>query len=419
MVGQLGETAVAAVGLAGQLAFLLNLMVFGISSGAAMFSAQLWGKNDIPNIKKVLGLALILSLSSSLLFVIISEFFPTAALNVYTNDPAVIAMGSHYLRIFGLSFIFGSITATFSLILRSVGQVRVPMFVSVSALLLNIILNYILIFGKFGLPALGVYGAAWGTLISRILECVAIVVLTYIRKLPPAGSLFELLSFNAIFARLVLKPVLPVVLNEILWSFGVTAYQAIYAHIGTDQVAAINIAAAIADMAFVVFMGIGNACAIMVGHQIGGGEVEKAQLTGGRTISLGLIGGVIVGFLVWVICPVILDLYKVAPLVILFTRQILLVTCSLLWLRMMNFILFIGVFRPGGDTRFALLLDGIIIWVVGVPLTAAGAFIFGLPIQLVYLLTFSEELCKWALGLWRYFSKRWIHNLAETVTPSI
>jgi len=416
MVGQLGDTAVAAVGLAGQIFFLLNLLVFGIGSGAAMFTAQLWGRRDIPNIRRVLGLSLTLSMIGAVFFLVIAEFFPAAVLSIYSRDPAVIALGSSYLRIFGFSFLFFSVTATFSLVLRSIGEVRLPVSVTIGALLLNIILSYVFIFGKLGLPALGVNGAAYAILISRSLECFALITLTYYLKLPPAGKLSELLSYDMAFARIVLRPVLPVAINEILWSLGITAYQVIYARTGTEQLAAMNISIAIVDLAVVAFIGLGNATSILVGNFIGSRDETQAQVYAGRSLALSGIGGMVIGVLIFLLSPFILSLYKVSPETIGYAQKILVISCSFLWLRMMNLVIFIGILRAGGDTRFGLVLDGFIIWLVGVPLTAFGAFVLHLPIYLVYLLTMSEELVKWSLGIWRYFSKKWIHNLAETVS---
>jgi Na+-driven multidrug efflux pump len=175
----------------------------------------------------------------------------------------------------------------------------------------------------------------------------------------------------------------------------------------------------IGDLAVVAFIGIGNATAILVGNLIGSSQNERAHVFAGKSMVLGAVGGMLIGVIVFLISPFILSLYKVSPIVILYARSLIFVLCSFLWLRMMNLILFIGIFRAGGDTTFALVIDGFIIWLVGVPLTAYGAFVLHLPIYLVYMLTLSEEFTKWALGLWRYFSKKWIHNLAETVSSSV
>jgi putative MATE family efflux protein len=415
MIGQLGAAPVAAVGLANQIFFLLNLVLFGITSGSAMFTAQLWGKRDVLNIRKVLGLALTLGLIVATFFLIIAEFFPEFALSIYSKDPAVIALGSDYLRIIGYSFILYAISFCFSAVLRSTGDVNIPLFVTLTALSLNTLLSYALIFGKFGFPAMGVHGAAIAVICSRVIECAGLLYLTYRKKLAAAGRLRELFSYDRVFARRVLKPVLPVVANEILWSLGVTAYSIVYARMGTDSIAAMNIVASIDQLALVVFNGIGHATAILVGNRIGAGDDEQAFRYAARSETLGILGGVLIGVIILLCRDLLLSLYNVSPIVLDYVYQVLTILALLLWLRASNMILFVGIFRSGGDTRFAFILDGVIIWVVGVPLAFIGAFIFHLPVYWVYLLVMSEEITKWTLGLFRFFSRKWIHNLALTV----
>jgi Na+-driven multidrug efflux pump len=189
----------------------------------------------------------------------------------------------------------------------------------------------------------------------------------------------------------------------------------VYARISTDAIAAMNIVSSIDQMALVLFGGIGHACAIMVGNSIGEGDEQKAFRIAARIEAIGILGGVVIGLLVLASSGSILSLYNVSPDVIYFAHRVLTILGLLLWLRASNVILFIGIFRSGGDTRFALVLDGLIIWVVGVPLAFAGAFLFHLPVYWVYLLVMSEEISKWALGVYRFFSRKWIHNLAKTV----
>ena len=413
MIGQLGAVPVAAVGLANQIFFLLNLMLFGITSGSAMFTAQLWGKRDILNIRKVLGLALTLGLIAGMIFLIIAEIFPAEALSIYSKDPSVIALGSDYLRIIGFSFLLYAISFCYSAVLRSTGDVQTPLLVTFTALSINTLLSYILIFGKLGLPALGVHGAAIAVLVSRIVECGALLWLTYRKDSPAAGKLRELFSYNLAFASNVLKPVLPVVANEILWSMGTTAYSVVYARISTDAIAAMNIVSSIDQMALVLFNAIGHACAVLVGNRIGAGEEGQAFRYAARSEAIGIIGALGIGSLVLASSNSILSLYNVPPTVIDYAHRVLTILGLLLWLRVSNMILFIGIFRSGGDTRFAFILDGVIIWVVGVPLAFAGAFLFHLPVYWVYLLAMSEEITKWLLGVYRFFSRKWIHNLAK------
>jgi putative MATE family efflux protein len=415
MIGQLGAAPVAAVGLANQIFFLLNLMLFGITSGSAMFTAQLWGKRDVRNIRKVLGLALTLGLIVGTFFLIIAEVFPVQALSIYSRDPVVIALGSSYLQIIGFSFILYAISFCYSAVLRSTGDVQTPLFVTITALSLNTLLSYALIFGKFGFPPMGVQGAAIAVICSRVVECTGLLFLTYRKNSPAAGKLNELFSYDLAFARRVLKPVLPVVANEMLWSLGITAYSIVYARMGTDEIAAMNIVASIDQMALVVFNAIGHACAILVGNRIGAGDEEQAFRYAARSEAIGILGGIGIGSIILVSAGPILSIYNVPPTVIEYAYHVLTIVGLLLWLRASNSILFIGIFRSGGDTRFAFLLDGIIIWVVGVPLAFAGAFIFHLPVYWVYFLVMSEEITKWSLGMYRFFSRKWIHNLALTV----
>ncbi len=418
LIGQLGEESVAAIGLANQVWFLLNLVIFGVVSGSAMFVAQLWGKKDIPNIQRVLGLTIKLSVVAAIFFWVVAVFFPSTALGLYTKDNAVIEIGSLYLKIFGWSYFFFAITATFSVASRSTGNVRLPLAVSTSALGLNVILAAALIFGvKFlRIPALGVEGAAIAGLIARAIECLAILYFVYRDRFSPiAASIRTILLIEPKFIGVVLKPLIPVILNEILWSLGITTYNAIYGHIGTNAVAAVNILATIDQMAFVLFLGLGTATAIMVGHQIGQGNKDKAYEYGGRSLVIQGTGALVMGGVLYLVAGNIFRFYKVDVEVIQYARVLLTVLSLGLWVKASNHAVIIGILRPGGDTRFSLVLDGLVIWLVGVPIAATGAFVFHLPVYLVYALTYSEEVVKLLFGLRRYFSKKWINDLTQKV----
>lgn len=421
MIGQLGEVSIAAVGQANQIWFLLNLMVFGIASGTSMFVAQLWGKRDIVSIRKVVGLTIKLGMTAAAIFFSIAIFIPHAALRVYTSDPAVIETGSRFLRIMGWSYGFYALTSVFSMSLRAVGNVKLPVVVSTSALLLNILLAYPMIFGiqAVGFPALGVEGAALAGLVARVMECGVLLILVFRRRDNPVRiSLADLIYNDWKFIQNVMKPVLPVIGNEFLWSMGITTYYAIYGHIGTSSVAAINIVSSIDNVAFVIFLGIGNATAIMVGNLIGQGNSAKAYRYAGKSLIMQGSSAFFMGILVILFAPFILKYYNVAPEVISFARNCLMVLGAGMWVRASNHTIVIGILRSGGDTRFSLVLDGLVIWLVGVPFTAAGAFLLHLPVYLVYALTLTEEVTKFGFGLRRYFSKKWINDLTLKVTES-
>jgi putative MATE family efflux protein len=278
---------------------------------------------------------------------------------------------------------------------------------------LNILLSYGLIFGKLGLPEMGVLGAAWAAVISRILECVALLGITYISRSPVAATLKELVTFDAHFFLRVMKPVLPVILNELLWSLGITAYNAVYGHISTEALAAINILSTVDNLALVFFMGLSNGTSVAVGNNIGAGDQEKAFRYAGRSLGLGVVLASIVGTTVLLMRNPVISLYNVSPETADFAFRLLTIHGVFLWIRATNMTIIIGLLRAGGDTRFSLVLDGFIIWVLGVPMALLGAFVLHLPIYWVYLMVMSEEVMKFILGLQRYFTRKWIHDLTH------
>ena len=255
MVGQLGDAAIASVGLAGQVFFLLSLILFGIGSGSAMFTAQLWGNKDLISLRKVFGMCIALGLALAGLFVIFCELYPSRIIGIFTIDPQVISLGGGYLRIYAWSFLFFSISSGYAAILRSIGEVRLPMIVTVIALIINIAISYVLIFGALGLPAMGIIGAAISAVIARVGECLALVFLTSYKKYPVIIRLSEIQGVSLEFLGRILKPVMPVILNETLWSSAVTVYNFVYARIGTSSIAAMNIVATVDNLALVPFFG--------------------------------------------------------------------------------------------------------------------------------------------------------------------
>lgn len=411
-VGQKGDVSVAAVGLAGQIAFLLNLVHFGIISGAAMFTAQFWGRRDIPNLRRVLGLCLMLAISASLIFFALAQLIPAQVLSIYSKDAAVIQLGANYLRTFSWTFLIFAITYSYALVMRSTGDVKTPTAISVTALVFNTFLSYSLIFGKFGLPETGIRGAAIAAVIARAFECITLIAVTYWRKSPVAATPRELVDFDVAFVRRVIQPMLPVILNELFWSLGITTYNIIYGRMGTAPLAAMNIVSTIQDLAFVLFIAISHSTSVLVGNRIGAGKEEEAYLYAGRSLGLGILGGLVIGLLLQVVKVPILSLYKVSPDVIRDAGLVINVITCFLWMRVDNMIIVVAILRAGGDTRFSLFLDGIIIWIVGVPMAYIGAFVLHLPIYWVYLCVMSEEAAKWLLGVYRYRSRKWINNLA-------
>ena len=418
MIGQLGDVPVAAVGLGNQFFFLLHVLTFGIGSGTAIFTAQFWGKRDIASIRKTLGFSLGISFFAGLVFGILAVFFPEQVLSVYTNDRAVIELGRDFLRLVGLSFIFTACTFSFIAVLRSIENIKLPMVVSIGALSLNTLLGYALILGNFGFPQLGVKGAGIATAIAFTVEFFVLVLLTYRLKTPLAARLKELFVPDLAYFKRFVRTASPVVFSEFFWSLGMAVYTMVYARISTEAIAAINISSSLEQMGFVTFIGMSNACAIIVGNRIGAGETQKAYEYAGRFILIGFLGSLLLGGILFFVSTPALTLYQITETARGFAQNILYIFSLTLWVRVMTIILFIGVLRSGGDTRFAFLVDILCLWLIGIPLALAGAFWLHLPVYWVYLLVLSEEAIKAVIVFRRFLTKRWINDLT-IVAPGV
>jgi putative MATE family efflux protein len=413
MVGQLGESSVAALGLANQIFFLLILFLFGITSGMSIFTAQFWGKGDVEQIRHVLGICLTIAVTVAAFVSLAAIAVPEKLMGFYTEDPAVIKLGSDYLHIVGLSYVFTAISISYISVLRSITQVTLTVVASVLALVIKTTLAYLFIFGVAGLPALGVRGAALGTCVGWIFESLLLVIFVYARKTPLAAHPFSFFRFNRTFLVKVLKTSLPAAVNEILWSFGITTYNAVYARIGTDAIAAVNINATIEELMFVLFIGLGNACAVMVGNKIGAGGKDLAFEYGRRFAILGVAVALVAGVIVFSIRGTVVSLYHISPSAAQDLRSLMLVYSLSAWLRIFNFMLFIGAMRAGGDTRYAMFTELFSVWLIGVPSALLGGFVLHLPVYGVYALVLLEEAVKAVVITRRFLSRKWIHDLVN------
>lgn len=413
MVGQLGEVNIAAVALGNQIFFLLSLFLFGVSSGSSVFIAQFWGKKDVLSIRKVLGLSLLSSVMVSGLVMIAILLIPEQILSLFSEDPEVIRIGSEYLRAVCLSYIPTSISFCYASTLRSTGQARLPVIASGIALSINTLLNYILIFGKLGFPAMGARGAAIATVIARLFEVFMILGPVYVQKMTPAASLRELTSFSRDFVSRFFKITTQVILNEVLWSLGVTMYTVAYGRMGTDILAAVNISSAVEKIAFVLFNGMGNACAVMVGNKIGEGDEKTAFLYAKRLALLGPLIGLILGVSVSLSSGLLLSIYNVSEDVYRNAVSILTIFGLMMPIKVFNMINIVGILRSGGDATFSLVIDTTGVWFIAVPLAFIGGLVLQLPLFVVYILINLEEVYKFLLGIRRFLSGKWINNVVK------
>ena len=413
MIGQLGETAIAAVALSNQIFFLMMLLLFGISSGTAVFTAQFWGKGDKKGIHRALGIALTLGFFGAVFFTLVAQLLPEQILGIFTEDQDVIRAAVPYLRITSASYLFTAGTIIFEGVMRSIGIVRLPLVLSVSALSLNAFFNYALIFGKFGLPELGITGAALATTGARVLEMTVLISITYIRRYPVAAGFEKLFDWNRDFLKRYAGKIAPVILNEVGWSMGITMFTLVYARMGTSVLAAYNITDTISRLCFVVFIGSANAAAIILGNLIGKGK-ESDAFRIARTIMTAVpLFTAFFSLLIVLAAPYIPLLFKVSTEVTLLITTFLRLMAVIILVKTSNLHLIVGVLRSGGDTRFCATIELMPLWFVSIPLVAFCGLVLQLPPPAVYAVAMSEEIIKYVLGIRRMLTGKWIHNLTD------
>ncbi|MCG8384536.1 MAG: MATE family efflux transporter, partial [Cytophagales bacterium] len=368
MVGQLGEVQIASIALGNQIYFLLILFLFGVGSGSAVFASQYWGAGDVAGVHRSMGLALAIGLAGAAVFTVGAVFFPARVLSVFTTDAAVIREGTGYLRAVGPSYLFTAVTLGFTHGLRSVGQTRLPMYATALSIALNVVGNYVLIFGVWRFPALGVTGAAVATAAARAVEMALILIVIYRGRGPIAASLRQLTAWNRAFLATFVRRASPVVANEILWSTGFTMYTVVFARMGTEFLAAYNIADTVSRLMLVFFIGTAQASQITIGNAVGAGKVGEARDTGRILMRIVPIVSALVGMVVFfAVAPLVPAAFAVSPQVRVLIRQCLRLFAILLVAKVINIHLIVGILRGGADTRFALMIDILPLWFIGVP----------------------------------------------------
>jgi len=411
MVGRLGEAAIAGVGLGNQYFFVLNLLLFGIVSGTSIYTAQYWGNKDMKGIHRVMGISLFSAGLASIVFMLFGLLMPEQILSIFSKDPEVISLGTDYLKVVAISYPMTAVTFAYVFTLRGTGEVNLPMYASTIAFFSNTILNYLLIYGKFGFPMLGVAGAAVATVFARVTEMVIILSVTYYKKLPAASRWRELTDINFNFVKKFFNVTIPVILNETMWGLGMTLYAIAYARMGTEAFASTNISGTVERIAWVFLMGIGNSCAVMIGNRIGENDKDMAYEYAKRFLIMGVVVAAVMGVTILLTARWILMPFNVSDIVRTYSYNNLIVFISFLLIKCCNYIIVVGILRSGGDTKFCMLLDIAGVWFVGVPLAFLGALYFKLPIYYVYALVSMEEVLKIFFAVPRVLSKKWINNL--------
>ena len=413
MIGKLGEVQLASVGIANQFFFMFTLILFGINAGGAIFVSQFWGKDDRESIRITTAMTLTMSVVVSILFMIIALVFPENLIGIFNDRPDVVAYGSKYLFWVAFSYVFTGISLSFAFSLRSIENTVAPMIASVIALFTNIAFNYVLIFGKFGFPKLGVQGAAIATDIARIAESVIILIYVYRRSPIVNIRLGDLKNFTVKFWKMIMKGMAPVLLNEMVWGLGNVAYNMVYAHMGVAATASTQITSTIMNLFMIVIMGLGSSSMIVVGKEIGAGDNEKGIEYARRMYRLAIGVGICIGAILISCANMLVSGFRMSTNVLHASAVILRIYGGILILRTYNFIMIVGILRGGGDSHYAVRVQGATMWILGIPLSCLAAFVFHWPIYLVIGICTIEEIVKAVFMFYRFRSGKWIHNITQ------
>lgn len=415
MISTLGDQSIAAVGAANKVFFFLMLIMFGLYSGVGIFIAQYFGSKDYDKIKKIMGVGYIFGLTISLIFTFIAQLIPSQLVGLFSDKPDVISQGVNYLRIVSLSFPIMALSFNLSNASRSIGKVLLPSVTIFVALSVNTILNFLLIEGRFGFPRLEVTGAAVATVTARIIEFIILFTIVYLgRKSILSASIKELLSFNMGNVKKVFSKSFFVILNEGLWSLGIILYFIAYGKLGTEAFTSMTVVDSINGLIWVFNFGVGSAAAIMIGQKLGSNELRIAKEYANLFIKTGVFVAILVIATIFAIRPFIPNIFtNLSEPVVENIKNILVVQSIYSIFIVWSTMFIIGIFRAGGDTLAAMLIDILPVYLVGVPLAFVGVYVFKLGIVYVFALVNTDNIFKVIFSFIRYKSNKWNRNLTH------
>lgn len=408
-------TLLSASSLANNPFFILSLVCFGLASGSSILSAQYWGKNDLPAIRTIISMIVKLGAFIGLLFGFAVIMFPENVMRIFTGDSMIVAAGVQYLKIIGFAYVFFAFQNTLLCALRGVEIVKISVVVNLSSLVTNVFLNWVLIFGKLGAPALGIRGAAIATLIARLVEFTVTVVYVFCIDKKLGLRLRHMWRFSKVLAKDLVRYSTPVVINEVMWSLAISMQAAILGHItysAGDPVGANTIATVIYQLASVIIFGVANAAAVVVGKAIGEKQ-EKIALERAQTLKLmSLLLGIFTFGVIILLRPLILGLYDLPPETIALTHDMIFVTAVTSIFVSIASVSIVGILRGAGDTRFCLIIELVLLWGVAIPAAIAAAY-FKLPVPAVLAFMKSDELLKSVACLIRLHGRKWLNSVTR------
>ena len=408
MLGKLSQDAMSAVSLATQVTFVFNLFMFAFMAGENMFVAQYYGKGDYTGISQVFSLVTKICGCIAVVFLAGALFFPEQIMRILTNEETLIVLGSEYLRVIGISYVFSGIAQTFLAIMKNCGAVNMSTLINGVMVILNIVLNAVFIFGLSGFPKMGIKGAALATVLATVVQFLWSVgyVLCRIRAVK-----FSLRSCEKkLFGRFWQKAV-PLLINNLAWGIGFSMYSVIMGHLGTDAVAANGIANISKNLVVCFCLGLGNAGSIIVGNRLGADRLQEAKEAGGTLTRTAIIAGIVSGLVLIALSPFITKMVDLTPTARGYLQKMLLISSYYIAGKSVNCMTIGGIFAAGGDSKFGMLCDSVTLWCITVPLGCICAFILKLPVMIVYFVLNLDEIIKLPVVYKHYKKYKWIKNL--------
>ncbi|MBE5779230.1 MAG: MATE family efflux transporter [Clostridiales bacterium] len=414
MVSGLGDIAYSAVTQANRFSFVFNLFSVGAFTGGAIYLSQYWGARDIKKMRWSMGVSMLYALLIAAVFTLAGMLFPRQIVACFLKPGESFELAVKYLRIVAPGYLFSAISGVYGTTIKSGEKTHLPMISGMAGIGVNTLLNYVLIFGKWGFPKLGVEGAALATVIAAFVSMILNLCFAYGMHLPAGARILEWIPREKGFASQYIKTTVPVIFNEGLWGLGTTMYSVFYGRMGDNAVATMGVCNTINDLVWVIIFALMNATAIIIGKTLGTGNRERAYLYAKRLIAGSMLSGLILGALV---------IFFKGPMVNLFSglsqqvrssaETILVIGAATIWFRAFNTVNIVGVLRSGGDTVFSLAMDAGTLWLIGVPFTGLAALVFHWPLEIVFLCTLSEEIVKMLIGMPRFKSRKWMNVLTE------
>lgn len=418
MVGNLGDVTLSAVGMAAQCGLVMNMMFFGICSGASVFFAQFYGAKDEKGIRRTYGISLILILAVSISFFLLFFFCPIGVIKIFNRDPAVVEQGSKYLKILSLSYPAVGVNLLFSTILRCTEKVKLPMIATLITTLVNTVLDYAMIYGKFGFAPMGVSGAALATVIASWTAPVLVLVISMFAKNVVSSPLRNMFGFSKGQFVNFLKTAMPTTANETFWGLGTLVFTVVYSNMGYEQYAAVTILNTFSNMFLVFIVGMCNACCVMIGKNVGSGNIDKAVCDARRFSVLVPLTSLVLGVVILCFRRELIWLFdmngKLSELTYNTAMGVLAIYAIEIPIRNIPYVQIVGIFRAGGNTAIAAKADLFCLWGISVPLTLVCAYVLKLPFLVVYALMYVfEDWPKSIMCIYNFKKLKWLRPVTQ------